>query len=225
MSAMLALSAITNTKAIAATSADSAKQSRILTLSRLKNTDYQISDSACGSTKVRLIDGKGKADSIEVLFGTAKFGDLRNGRPGAVVHLAYKSELFGWLQEVVFMEVQGNKLVQVAEQGLDDNEQLKDIQINHGLVTLETVCADDKRQQHEKVIKIRLATTTGGGCTLRTTQWLQDLSTNELRQYVDQAPYLSTIEARIDRCWTPTAKDRSEHVVVSFKIKGSGLGT
>ena len=197
-------------------------QETVLSLNHLKNGSYQVSDSACGYTTVRLANGKGEADGIEVVFGRAQFGQLRSGRAGAVVHLAYKSDTFGWLQEVVFIEVQNNELVQVAEHNLDDRDELKSIDIKRGEITLETASPDSINHEQHKVTKIKLAEGQGGSCTLQSSEWLQDRSTNQLKPYVDLAPYLSTVEERIGKCWAPTCKDRSEHVVVSFKIRESG---
>src|SRR5215469_13046246 len=110
-----------------------APQQRILTLHNLKNGTYLVPDLACGYTRVTLTDGKGETDGVKVVFGQAVFGTLSSSKnPMAVVHVAYHTDELGWLQELVFMQVQGHKLTQVAEYVLDDSCTLSQLNIKNG---------------------------------------------------------------------------------------------
>lgn len=122
-----------------------------LTLENLKNGSYQIPDSACGFKVVKLNNGKGDNQGLEVVFGRALFGKLSDKQePGAAVHLAYKDEMFGWMQQVVFVVARGNKLLQIAELGIDEREQVKNLEIRDGDVLIETSLPETKAG---KVIK------------------------------------------------------------------------
>lgn len=143
-----------------------------LTLDNLKNGSYQIPDSACGYKVIKLQNGKGSHQGIDVLFGRATFGKLSDKQEaGAAVHLAYKDEMFGWMQQVVFVVARGEKLLQVAELGLDEREQLRNIEFRDGDALIETTLPDDAAGKvYKKCTKAKLVETKEG-CELTATEF------------------------------------------------------
>lgn len=137
---------------------DSTVSATSLTLQNLKNGSYEIPNDACGYKVVKLRDGKGSTEGMEVVFGRASFGKISDKRePGAVVHLAYKDEMLGWMQQVVFVVARGNKLLQIAELGLDDREQLKNVEFRDGDVLLETYAPEENGSKfYKKCTKAQL---------------------------------------------------------------------
>jgi hypothetical protein len=150
----------------------SAKDASALTLEHLKNGSYQIPTSACGFTVVNLHDGKGTAQDMQVIFGRAVFGKLTDKHePGAVVHLAYKDPMFGWMQQVVFVVERNGKILQIAELGLDEREQLKNIECREGNALIETTLAEDSSGKvYKKCVKAELVDTKEG-CELTATKY------------------------------------------------------
>lgn len=202
----------------------------IMTLEHLKNACYQVPDLACGYREVQLKDGRGTTGDERAVFGRATFGKI-NGFEGtaAAVHIAYENQSLGWSQEIVFITQKGGQLLQVAEYNLDDSEQLTGIEIKDGEVIVDTKlpanqsaeAKGEQLAQIQKVTKFRLSQSSTG-CMVEASEWQRVPGSNQLKAYVDLAPYLSTVEDRVSECWSPTQKDRGEHVVVTFKIKPSG---
>lgn len=139
-------------------------QGAALTLDNLKNGSYQLPTSACGVAVVKLHDGKGTAQDMDVIFGRATFGKLTDKfEPGAVVHLAYKDPMFGWMQQIVFVVERKGQILQIAELGLDEREQLKNIECRDGNAVLETTVAEDSSGKvYKKAIKAELVDTREG---------------------------------------------------------------
>lgn len=152
-----------------------AQESAALTLENLKNGSYQIPNSACGYTIVKLHNGKGTSEDGDVVFGRAAFGKLTDKKePGAVVHLAYKDQMFGWMQQVVFLVERKGKVLQIAELGLDERDQLKNIEFRDGEALIETTVPDvASGKVYKKCVKAEL-TDGKGGCQLTATKtnWL-----------------------------------------------------
>jgi hypothetical protein len=159
-----------------------AQETAGLTLDNLKNGSYQIPDSACGYKVVKLHNGKGTAQDVNVVFGRASFGKLTNKKePGAVVHLAYKDQMFGWMQQVVFLVERNGKVLQIAELGLDERDQLKAIEFREGDALIETTIPDVRSGKvYRKCIKAEL-TESKDGCELTATKtnWLTTDGNNE----------------------------------------------
>jgi hypothetical protein len=143
-----------------------------LTLENLKNGSYQIPNSACGYTVVKLHEGKGTAQDVQVIFGRATFGKLTNkSEPGAVIHLAYKDQMFGWMQQIVFVVERKGKVLQIAELGLDEREQLKNIEFREGDALIETACPDASSGKiYKKCVKAELVERKEG-CVLTATKY------------------------------------------------------
>jgi hypothetical protein len=153
-----------------------------LTLENLKNGSYQIPNSACGYTVVKLHDGKGTVQDVQVIFGRATFGKLTNkSEPGAVIHLAYKDQMFGWMQQIVFLVERKGKVLQIAELGLDEREQLKNIEFREGNALIETACPDpNSGKTYKKCVKAELVERKDG-CELTATKtnWLTGADNNQ----------------------------------------------
>jgi hypothetical protein len=143
-----------------------------LTLEHLKNGSYQIPDSACGFKVVKLHEGKGEADGVKVVFGRAVFGKLTNKQEsGAAIHMAYHDEMFGWMQQMVFVVARGDKLLQIAELGLDEREQVKNIEMRDGDVLIETSIPEgNSGKVYKKCTKAQLVETKNG-CELTASQF------------------------------------------------------
>lgn len=152
-----------------------AQETSALTLDHLKNGSYQIPNNACGYTVVKLHNGKGSTQDVEVVFGRASFGKLTNKKEsGAVVHLAYKDPMFGWMQQVVFLVERQGKVLQIAELGLDERDQLKSVEFRDGDALIETTVPDiASGKVYKKCIKAEL-TERKEGCELTATKtnWL-----------------------------------------------------
>ncbi len=155
-----------------AAQAEFTQVSNSLTLEHLKNGSYQLPDNACGYKIVKLHNGKGDTQGTEVVFGRASFGKLTDKKEiGAVIHLAYKDEMFGWLQQIVFVVSRGDKLLQIGELGIDEREQLRNIEVRDGDVLIETAIPDEKSGKvYKKCLKAQLVETSEG-CELTSTQW------------------------------------------------------
>lgn len=155
---LLCAFAIAPAKADPNMTADTMVASSTLTLQNLKNGSYEIPNDACGYKVVKLHDGKGTVDGMEVVFGRACFGKISNkNEPGAVVHIAYQDEMMGWMQQVVFVVARGTKLLQIAELGLDDREQLKNVEFRDGDVLLETALPEENTGKvYKKCTKAQL---------------------------------------------------------------------
>jgi TonB family protein len=218
--AFSACSLLTAPGSLAATKSSGAIQHNVLTLEHLKNASYQIPDLACGYTTVKLNDGSGEQDGIKAVFGRATFGDI-NKKPTAVVHLAYHTDELGWLQQLVLIQADGGKLLQVAEYGLDDREQVKDISFRNGEIFVESSAKNAPAGTADRLTRMRLSST-AEGCMLQASEWDYEPVTRRLIPHTELMPYLSQVEDRIGKCWSPTQKDRSEHVTVTFKIEPMG---
>lgn len=190
----------------------------VLTLDHLKNGSYLIPDLSCGFTVVQLQNGQGDSDGVKAVFGQAVFGYLGGHKqPAAAVHLAYFTQELGWLEEIVFVKPENGKLLQVAEYNLDDRQELKDMSIANGKLELETQTVKDHKRQFTRIAMAQ----SKQGCLLQVSQFERD-QTGKLSARADLAPYLTCVEDRICRCWSPLNKDRGEHVQVAFTIKPSG---
>jgi TonB family protein len=201
-------------------------ESTALTLDHLKNASYQIPDLCCGYKNIKLKNGTGTKDGVTVVFGRAVFGKLGSIKgTSAVVHVAYHDESLGWLQQLIFIEAKNNKLLQIAEYGLDEGEDIKSMKITQGETVIESQlpipASAGKTSQLQKITRIRVDQSRNG-CVLKASEWQRDITTAQLKPFQDIRPYLYTVEDRIGKNWSPTQKDRGEHVVVSFKIKPSG---
>lgn len=169
---ILSAAAINAASAKSSSDAATALSENSLTLENLKNGSYELPDNACGYKVVKLRGGKGVNEGMEVVFGRASFGKLsQKNEPGAVVHLAYKDEMFGWMQQVVFVVCRGEKLLQIAELGLDDREQLKNIEFRDGEVLIETALPESNSSKvYKKCTKAQLVETKQG-CELTATEY------------------------------------------------------
>lgn len=143
-----------------------------LTLENIKNGSYQIPNSACGYTVVQLHAGKGANQDVDVVFGRVTFGKLTNKQePGAVVHLAYKDDMFGWQQQVVFLVERNGKVLQIGELGLDEREQLKGVELRDGVALIETAAPDAASGKvYKKCLKAELVERKDG-CQLTATKY------------------------------------------------------
>jgi TonB family protein len=224
---LLALSfATAQAPALAAAAVHKASQPAVMTLEHLKNSCYQIPDLACGYKTVQLKNGIGYKDGIQVVFGTAVFGQL-NKLQGtcAVVHIAYHDDSLGWLQQLIFVEQQNGKLVQIAEYNLEDQEVLQNLRILNGEAIANTTMRDPSVQNEsatiDKITRMRLSPS-NQGYMLTASEWQKDKTTSQLKPFVDIRPYMYMVEDRIGKHWAPSQTDRGEQVVVTFKIKPSG---
>lgn len=156
-----------------------------LTLDNIKNGSYQIPNSACGYTVVQLHNGKGANQDVNVVFGRVTFGKLSNKQePGAVVHLAYKDDMFGWQQQVVFLVERKGKVLQIGELGLDEREQLKNVELRDGTALIETAAPDiASGKVYKKCVKAELVERKDG-CQLTATKfnWLTTERTEDTAQ-------------------------------------------
>jgi hypothetical protein len=143
-----------------------------LTLENIKNGSYQFPNSACGYTIVQLHDGKGANKEVNVVFGRATFGKLTNKQePGAVVHLAYKDDMFGWQQQVVFLVERNGKVLQIGELGLDERDQVKNVELRDGNALIETSAPDvASGKVYKKCLKAELVERKDG-CQLTATKY------------------------------------------------------
>jgi TonB family protein len=196
-----------------------------MTLEHLKNGSFQITDLGCGYEEVHLINGKGKSGHCQVVLGRVVFGDFDgDGKLDAVAHAAFRFDGGDWMQELIFVEDGGNKLLQLAEYSLDDREELKNIEIKDKRITIESTVADAAHPDTKinKITKIKVSRDRSGQTTLKASEYKQDKLTKELKPIFDLNPYLAEVEDRIARSWQPSNRDRSEHVTVSFTIAENG---
>src|SRR5262249_2253856 len=150
----------------------------------LRNGSYQITDLGCGFEEVRLVNGKGKSGDCEVLLGRIVFGDFDgDGKADAIAHAAFRFAGGPWMQELIFVEDGGNKLMQLAEYSLDDKEELKSIDIKDKRVTIESTVADATHPgtKINKVTRIKVSHDRSGQTTLKASEFQLDKKTRELR--------------------------------------------
>jgi len=211
----------------AATTSSHAKATRpasTMTFQHLKNGSYQIPDLACGYRQVKLSNGNYKDKHCQVVFGNATFGDLNGDNlTDAVVHVAFRDGNSPWMQQLLFVVNDRNRLLQVGDYSIDENAELKSLRIKNKEVTSETRRSDvGSHKTLDKVTKIRMFPAGGKAIALHASEWRVDPNTRELKPYEDMAPYLYTVEDRVKEFWAPTARDKAESVGVTFKINKSG---